>query len=290
MVDPVKPNRIVTNPPFKSGDKVFVTRPLENGRIPAWTAGIVDGMDPSGLIDVRLFVRAPGPGQSSSLERMPVSSQFLEKVSNKTAAIWERNRQRGAASMNHQAGKDAIQMLGLSAPKQDGKKRDDKDRKQDDKELDRLYGTALRNSQEKRAILRVFMRCVAVLERLDEGRIDKTIRSAVVKAARSETDEEFHHRVGCVKSLLDLNIGMQHGMVATAAAWSALEKVARQKVANPIDGGDDGNDELVEFGVDEAEMCQMCGGPLMLLGQLGNRLHFRCQNCGMAQSWMQGDV
>lgn len=30
-----------------------------------------------------------------------------------------------------------------------------------------------------------------------------------------------------------------------------------------------------------AEDCAMCGGPLQLLGQLGNRIHLRCRNCGM---------
>ena len=27
--------------------------------------------------------------------------------------------------------------------------------------------------------------------------------------------------------------------------------------------------------------CQICNGPLMLLGQLGTRVHFRCCSCGM---------
>lgn len=30
--------------------------------------------------------------------------------------------------------------------------------------------------------------------------------------------------------------------------------------------------------------CQLCGGPLVLLGQLGSRLHLRCQDCGMMYS------
>lgn len=29
------------------------------------------------------------------------------------------------------------------------------------------------------------------------------------------------------------------------------------------------------------ETCQICGGLLMLLGQLGNRVHTRCRDCGM---------
>ena len=28
------------------------------------------------------------------------------------------------------------------------------------------------------------------------------------------------------------------------------------------------------------ETCDLCGGPLALLGQLGNLLHTRCVNCG----------
>lgn len=32
--------------------------------------------------------------------------------------------------------------------------------------------------------------------------------------------------------------------------------------------------------VTEAE-CPMCGGPGVLLGKLGSRVHFRCRNCGM---------
>jgi hypothetical protein len=27
--------------------------------------------------------------------------------------------------------------------------------------------------------------------------------------------------------------------------------------------------------------CPVCGGPGVLLGQLGRRVHFRCRNCGM---------
>jgi hypothetical protein len=29
------------------------------------------------------------------------------------------------------------------------------------------------------------------------------------------------------------------------------------------------------------ETCDLCEGPLMLLGQLGNRVHVQCRNCGM---------
>jgi len=30
--------------------------------------------------------------------------------------------------------------------------------------------------------------------------------------------------------------------------------------------------------------CQICNGTLNLLGILGNRVHFNCQNCGMEES------
>jgi hypothetical protein len=30
--------------------------------------------------------------------------------------------------------------------------------------------------------------------------------------------------------------------------------------------------------------CSTCGGPTYRLGQLGSRIHERCQNCGMDQS------
>jgi hypothetical protein len=28
--------------------------------------------------------------------------------------------------------------------------------------------------------------------------------------------------------------------------------------------------------------CELCGGPVMLLGQLGGRVHLTCQDCGAA--------
>jgi hypothetical protein len=28
--------------------------------------------------------------------------------------------------------------------------------------------------------------------------------------------------------------------------------------------------------------CELCGGPLLLLGQLGGRVHLTCRDCGMA--------
>jgi hypothetical protein len=30
--------------------------------------------------------------------------------------------------------------------------------------------------------------------------------------------------------------------------------------------------------------CELCGGPLMLLGQLGGRVHLTCRDCGAAFS------
>jgi hypothetical protein len=30
--------------------------------------------------------------------------------------------------------------------------------------------------------------------------------------------------------------------------------------------------------------CGLCGGPLVLLGKLGDRKHYRCRNCGMGWS------
>ena len=32
------------------------------------------------------------------------------------------------------------------------------------------------------------------------------------------------------------------------------------------------------------ERCQTCDGPLMYLGALGSRLHFRCRDCGIDHS------
>ncbi len=42
--------------------------------------------------------------------------------------------------------------------------------------------------------------------------------------------------------------------------------------------------ELLELQHD----CQICGGPGQYLGTLGRRIHFRCQDCGMDFSWIQG--
>jgi tRNA(Ile2) C34 agmatinyltransferase TiaS len=35
--------------------------------------------------------------------------------------------------------------------------------------------------------------------------------------------------------------------------------------------------------------CPMCGGPLMLLGQLRNRINYRCKNCSYQCSWKVED-
>lgn len=38
---------------------------------------------------------------------------------------------------------------------------------------------------------------------------------------------------------------------------------------------------LARKGWDEtAAACSLCGGPLVELGALGNRMHYRCWNCG----------
>lgn len=34
---------------------------------------------------------------------------------------------------------------------------------------------------------------------------------------------------------------------------------------------------------DEDRYCSECGGPLVWIGQLGSRNHYRCRNCGMDQ-------
>lgn len=36
-----------------------------------------------------------------------------------------------------------------------------------------------------------------------------------------------------------------------------------------------------DYDEDNTEPCNMCGGPLVPLGQLGSVIHFRCRNCGM---------
>lgn len=40
------------------------------------------------------------------------------------------------------------------------------------------------------------------------------------------------------------------------------------------------DDEFWDFG----PVCVACTGPLVELGQLGSRLHFRCRSCGLDQS------
>lgn len=35
--------------------------------------------------------------------------------------------------------------------------------------------------------------------------------------------------------------------------------------------------------------CDVCGGPLMFLGKLGRRLHFRCRDCGLEWSVVEDD-
>ena len=32
--------------------------------------------------------------------------------------------------------------------------------------------------------------------------------------------------------------------------------------------------------------CQMCGGELVVLGRLGIRVHLRCRDCGMEESFL----
>jgi hypothetical protein len=41
------------------------------------------------------------------------------------------------------------------------------------------------------------------------------------------------------------------------------------------------DDDEVE---DADNECVLCSGSLVVLGTLGNRLHFRCRNCGIEQS------
>lgn len=53
----------------------------------------------------------------------------------------------------------------------------------------------------------------------------------------------------------------------------------RQSHHEPQDLND--NREDIE---DEDNECFLCSGSLVVLGTLGNRLHFRCRNCGMEQS------
>lgn len=38
------------------------------------------------------------------------------------------------------------------------------------------------------------------------------------------------------------------------------------------------------FEAEEPETCEVCGGPVGLLGTLGTRDHFQCRNCGMGYS------
>jgi hypothetical protein len=54
---------------------------------------------------------------------------------------------------------------------------------------------------------------------------------------------------------------------------------ARELAANLIAGAD-----AVEDDLDAATICSTCGGPLMLLGALGSRTHYRCRNCGLDSS------
>lgn len=36
--------------------------------------------------------------------------------------------------------------------------------------------------------------------------------------------------------------------------------------------------------------CRVCGGELSVLGQLGQRTHFRCRDCGLDQSMIVPDA
>lgn len=48
-------------------------------------------------------------------------------------------------------------------------------------------------------------------------------------------------------------------------------------------GANPGRRRLRRNDVEELS-CSACGGPLIFMGQLGNRAHFRCRNCGMQHS------
>jgi predicted RNA-binding Zn-ribbon protein involved in translation (DUF1610 family) len=48
--------------------------------------------------------------------------------------------------------------------------------------------------------------------------------------------------------------------------------------ANPWDDADDYEE------IAQTADCVACGGPLVVLGILGPRVHFRCRNCGLDQS------
>lgn len=62
------------------------------------------------------------------------------------------------------------------------------------------------------------------------------------------------------------------------------------EVMKMFSGDEDFSDEITspvgdEFVHDEGEEpCAICGGPVGVLGQLGNRLHLSCRNCGAESS------
>jgi hypothetical protein len=68
--------------------------------------------------------------------------------------------------------------------------------------------------------------------------------------------------------------------VATTAELqdSLRTKLARRPVREEVP-----SEELViEYDVEG--VCSVCGGPNMVLGQLGSKTHYRCRNCGMDSS------
>lgn len=54
--------------------------------------------------------------------------------------------------------------------------------------------------------------------------------------------------------------------------------VNEQQAREEIFAGEE--DLCLEYFPEEPEPCALCGGPVGVLGTLGNRTHFQCRNCG----------
>lgn len=65
--------------------------------------------------------------------------------------------------------------------------------------------------------------------------------------------------------------------IARAATVGDVEAIRDEWNVDPPEADDDRQLDGVDV---EPPDCQQCGGPTTELGRLGERVHYRCRNCG----------
>ena len=93
-----------------------------------------------------------------------------------------------------------------------------------------------------------------------------------VPEEQPDDDDSIRHDMGLNEDEL-ISAAIQHDIGLTEGVIRALERGDE----------DDPLEEEDEFEEDDFELppCALCDGPVMPIGVLGGRQHYRCRNCGM---------